>query len=156
MSGPSFDGRMAGDLGPLDALSAVALLELGRVVRSLRIDRRISQRTMAARCGLSQSTISRLESGKAPGLRIGWLARIIAGLDRPPEWPGERPWHVASDPPWAIKIQRFARYGALAKRLAELEATPPKRPHPSRRLRVAEGGPRCAGPASGRRRPRSG
>jgi transcriptional regulator with XRE-family HTH domain len=45
------------------------------------MERGLSQRRLAHRCGLSQSTISRLESGKAAGVRVAWIARLLAGLD---------------------------------------------------------------------------
>ena len=54
---------------------------LGMVLRELRGERGLSQRALADRCGLSQSTISRLEAGKADGVRIAWVARLLAGLD---------------------------------------------------------------------------
>jgi transcriptional regulator with XRE-family HTH domain len=36
---------------------------------------------LARRCGLSQSSISRLEAGKAPTVRVARLARILVALE---------------------------------------------------------------------------
>jgi ribosome-binding protein aMBF1 (putative translation factor) len=44
----------------LDPLSEAALREFGNILRTLRAQRGLSQRALAARCGLSQSTICRL------------------------------------------------------------------------------------------------
>jgi transcriptional regulator with XRE-family HTH domain len=48
----------------------------------------ISQRALAARSGLSQSTISRLESGRSPGTRakrLGVLFLALGGVEILPE-----------------------------------------------------------------------
>jgi transcriptional regulator with XRE-family HTH domain len=72
---------MSHPIGELDGPTREALTVLGQVLRELRIERGLSQRALAGRCGLSQSTISRLEAGKAVGVRAAWLARLLAGLD---------------------------------------------------------------------------
>lgn len=72
---------MAHDIGRIDPETAEALRVLGGVLRELRASRGLSQRALAGRCGLSQSTISRLECGLAPGVRVAWVARLLAGLD---------------------------------------------------------------------------
>ena len=72
---------MSHAIGPLDGPTREALVVLGGVLRELRSERGLSQRALAGRCGLSQSTISRLESGKAEGVRVAWIARLLAGLD---------------------------------------------------------------------------
>jgi transcriptional regulator with XRE-family HTH domain len=64
----------------LDPLREAALREFGNILRTLRAQRGLSQRALAARCGLSQSTICRLETGIARGVRIRVLARMLAGL----------------------------------------------------------------------------
>ena len=40
-----------------------------------------SQRTLEARSGVDQTSICRVENGKAPGMRVARLARIVAALD---------------------------------------------------------------------------
>lgn len=65
----------------MDPVTREALQVLGRVFRQLRSDRGLSQRGLAARSGLSQSTISRLECGLAEGMPAASIARLLAGLD---------------------------------------------------------------------------
>src|SRR5690349_9409937 len=72
---------MSHTIGRLDGPTREALVELGKVLRELRTERGLSQRALASRCGLSQPTISRLETGQAEGTRMAWLARLLAGLD---------------------------------------------------------------------------
>jgi transcriptional regulator with XRE-family HTH domain len=108
---------MPHSLGPIDEPTAEALRGLAAVVFELRRQRGLSQRALAARCGLSQSTISRLENGLAPGMRIGWLGRILAGLDLEVPWPGHEPWNAWTAPGWALLMERFSVRGRLAARL---------------------------------------
>ena len=68
-------------IGGVDPVTREALQVLGAVFRKLRAERGLSQRALAGRCGLSQSTISKLERGLAEGLRAAWIARLLAGLD---------------------------------------------------------------------------
>jgi transcriptional regulator with XRE-family HTH domain len=79
---------MSHSIGRIDEPTREALMVLGEVLRELRAERGLSQRALADRCGLSQSTISRLETGKAEGVRAAWIARLLAGLDT----------HVRRDP----------------------------------------------------------
>lgn len=72
---------MSHSIGRIDGPTREALVVLGEVLRELRAERGLSQRALADRCGLSQSTISRLETGKAEGVRAAWIARLLAGLD---------------------------------------------------------------------------
>ena len=58
-----------------------ALERLGAQLIRLRAEAGWSQRDLAARCGLDQSTISRIERGRAPGMRLASFARIIRALD---------------------------------------------------------------------------
>jgi transcriptional regulator with XRE-family HTH domain len=85
---------MSHTLGGLDPGTIAALEELGAGIRYLRQQQLLTQRVLAERCGLSQSTISRLENGLAPGVRVAWLARLFAALERDPGWAGNRPWDV--------------------------------------------------------------
>lgn len=72
---------MAHTIGRVDPVTREALEVLGAVFRQLRAERGLSQRALAGRCGLSQPTISKLERGRAEGLRAAWIARLLAGLD---------------------------------------------------------------------------
>jgi len=112
---------MPHSLGPIDEPTEDALRTLGAVVYELRRQHGLTQRALAARCGLSQSTISRLENGLASGLRIGWFARLLAGLDQDIPWPGHEPWNAPTIPGWALLMERFSVRGRLAERL-KLEA----------------------------------
>jgi HTH-type transcriptional regulator/antitoxin HipB len=58
-----------------------ALVQIGAAIRAARRQIPWSQHMLARRSGLSQSTISRLEAGKAPTVRIARLARILIALD---------------------------------------------------------------------------
>jgi transcriptional regulator with XRE-family HTH domain len=71
-----------------------ALAQIGSAMRTARRRLAWSQRRLAWRCGVSQSTISRLEAGKAPTTHLVRLARILIALDaelfinlRPPRLP---------------------------------------------------------------------
>jgi transcriptional regulator with XRE-family HTH domain len=93
-----------------DAPTREALVALGSVFIELRRTRGLSQRKLAARSGLSQSTISRLETGKAPWLSAVWIARVLAGLDLEPGILGFRGGLTkSSEPGWATLMRRFDR-----------------------------------------------
>jgi transcriptional regulator with XRE-family HTH domain len=127
---------MSHSLGPIDEPTAEALRILGRILYELRRQRGLSQRALAARCGLSQSTISRLENGLAPGVRVAWVARLLAGLDLDVPAPGQEPWNAWTTPGWALLMDRFASRGRLATRLALEAQRIPERPkggHPYRK-----------------------
>jgi transcriptional regulator with XRE-family HTH domain len=108
---------MSHTLGGLDPGTTAALEELGAGIRYLRHQQLLTQRVLAERCGLSQSTISRLERGLAPGLRVAWLARLFAGLERDPGWPGNRPWEVQTTPSWILLMERFSERGSFGRRM---------------------------------------
>lgn len=57
--------------------------ELGEKVRNLRIARRLPQRSLAQTLGVSQATISRLESGKE-GLSVDQLLQVCRLFNVPP------------------------------------------------------------------------
>jgi transcriptional regulator with XRE-family HTH domain len=127
---------MPHSFGPIDEPTAEALRVLGRILYELRRQRGLSQRALAARCGLSQATISRLENGLAPGVRIAWIARLLAGLDLDVPWPGHEPWNAWTAPGWVLLMEQFSLRGRLAGRLeAGVERVPerPKGGHPYRR-----------------------
>ena len=58
-----------------------AVRRLGRGLRRARARRGLSQAAVAARCGISQSTISRLENGITAARSIRWLARLFDSID---------------------------------------------------------------------------
>ena len=126
---------MSHSLGPIDEPTAEALRVLGRILYELRRQRGLSQRALAARCGLSQATISRLENGLAPGVRIAWIARLLAGLDSDVPSPGHEPWNAWTAPGWALLMDRFTSRGRLATRLALKAQRVPERPKGGHRYR---------------------
>jgi transcriptional regulator with XRE-family HTH domain len=119
---------MSHSLGPIDEPTAEALRGLGDVLHRVRGERGMSQRALAGRCGLSQSTISRLENGLAPGVRVAWVARLLAGLDLDPPAPGHEPWNGWTTPGWVLLMERFSHRGRLAARLALEAQRVPERP----------------------------
>jgi transcriptional regulator with XRE-family HTH domain len=64
----------------LEPGAARALVGIGRTVREARHAGGMTQRDLQDLSGVHQSMISRLENGRAPGMRIVALARIMAGL----------------------------------------------------------------------------
>ena len=101
---------MAYRLEDQDPPTRAALVALGAVVYELRRSRGLTQRKWAQRSGLSQSSISRLENGKAPWLSAVWIARLLAGLDLEPGILGLReratPSEVAG---WRVLMDQFHR-----------------------------------------------
>jgi transcriptional regulator with XRE-family HTH domain len=57
-----------------------AQVALGRAIQRARLSQLLSQEALEARSDIDQSTISRLERGLAPGLRLDRLAQVLAGL----------------------------------------------------------------------------
>jgi transcriptional regulator with XRE-family HTH domain len=82
---------------------AVAVLRsLGSELRRARYARGFSQAALAGHAAVSQSTVSMLERGLAPGLRISRYALMIAVLGRAPERPLRlRDRSDDLGPPWA-------------------------------------------------------
>lgn len=144
----------------IDPLTASAMRELGTVLRILRTSRGLTQRELAMRSGVSQSTISRLENGLAPGVRVFALARVLGGLERQGAF-DRAAWEAATPPGWRVMLEAFSTKGAfattwrgerervarqraelLAPRRSNLEAIRP-RARPSRRARRSTGSPSC-------------
>jgi DNA-binding Xre family transcriptional regulator len=65
---------------PHDRRVIGAQVALGRAIQRARVSELLSQEGLEARSSIDQSTISRLERGQAPGLRLDRLAQILAGL----------------------------------------------------------------------------
>ena len=57
-----------------------AQVALGQAIQRARMSQLLSQEALEARSEIDQSTISRLERGLAPGLRLDRLAQVLAGL----------------------------------------------------------------------------
>ena len=68
--------------GAIDDWTIAALREFGDMIRELRRSHGWTQRALARRCGVSQSTISRLEAGLAPGMGVVWVARLLAAMQK--------------------------------------------------------------------------
>ena len=58
-----------------------ARLALGRGLRRTRLQSGLSQEALGSMAGLSQSAISRIETGTVNGLRYSTLVRILVALD---------------------------------------------------------------------------
>jgi len=67
--------------------AVVVLRYLGAELRRARYARGFSQAALAGHAAVSQSTVSMLERGLAPGLRISRYALMIEVLRRAPERP---------------------------------------------------------------------
>ena len=103
-----FNARMAYRLEHQDEATREALIALGSVFLELRRSRGLTQRQLAGRCGLSQSSISRLETGKAPSLSAIWIARMLACLDIAPGILGFTSKIVEDpEPSWRRLMARF-------------------------------------------------
>jgi transcriptional regulator with XRE-family HTH domain len=91
-----------------------ALREIGREVRQLRPEWGRSQRAVERVTGIDQTTISRLENGLAPTLRLERLARIRAASRG---WVGESrarfvPAEIPADE-WMSEIPAMVEEGGL-------------------------------------------
>jgi transcriptional regulator with XRE-family HTH domain len=64
-----------------EALVRRGKVAIGAAVRSGRMSLMASQRALAERAGISQSVISRLETGHLNGIRWQTLARVVGLLD---------------------------------------------------------------------------
>ena len=53
---------------------------IGITLRSYRAEHNLSQQELGARCGLSHSAISRIESGDRTELKVGTLLKLSGGL----------------------------------------------------------------------------
>jgi transcriptional regulator with XRE-family HTH domain len=99
---------MAYRLEDQDAPTREALAALGSAMLEIRKARGLTQRQLSSRSGLAQSTISRLETGKAPWLAAVWIARLLAALDLEPGLMGFGATAVKSSVPgWVILMRRF-------------------------------------------------
>src|SRR5262245_53872777 len=56
-------------------------IRFGRAVRVLRLRRRLTQAALGARCGMSRSQLSRIETGRVERIRVGDLQRLAVALD---------------------------------------------------------------------------
>jgi phage repressor protein C with HTH and peptisase S24 domain len=91
----------------VDPSSPDALKRIGSGIAAARRAHGLSQLPLERLSGVDQTTISRLEYGLAPGIRLERLARIAAALrrvrparrDPPAEAEPSRPTHGAMDGP---------------------------------------------------------
>jgi transcriptional regulator with XRE-family HTH domain len=76
------------------AAERAGLQVIAHAVKRGRLNSGLSQRQLAYRVGLNQSTISRLESGRLRNMRMVTLARVIGVVRMPDAYllmPGEPP-----------------------------------------------------------------
>ena len=64
----------------IDASVRVGLLFIGALVREARVRRNLTQRQLAWASTLTQSTISKLETGSLRGMRLRTLAAVLGVL----------------------------------------------------------------------------
>ena len=87
----------------VDEAVRVGLIVIGQIARAARLQRGLTQRQLAWRTGLSQSTISKLETGRLRGMRLHTLAAIIGVLRSNPNGVASPGWrsttHRADEPP---------------------------------------------------------
>ena len=76
-----------------DNAPRIGLMVIAFSVRERRLLCRLSQEQLAFRAGLNLSTVSRLENGRLPTMRIATLARIVGVLELGPRFlfPGDPP-----------------------------------------------------------------
>ena len=69
------------------------LMVIAFAVRARRLKYKLSQRQLGWRTGVGPSTISRLENGRLPTMKVGTLARIVFVLELGPRFlfPGDPP-----------------------------------------------------------------
>jgi transcriptional regulator with XRE-family HTH domain len=95
---------------PVDDLTRAVLEQLGRQVRAARHHAGLSQRQVEAMTGIDQTTIVRIEQGKATGMPLRRFARLLYAINagvatrRPPflvgmAVPGSSEW-VNDGPAW--------------------------------------------------------
>jgi transcriptional regulator with XRE-family HTH domain len=99
---------------PVDDRTADALAALGRQVLGARRHAALSQRDVEAVTGIDQTTVVRIEHGKATGLPLRRFAILLAALDagvatrRPPvalglATPGGNEW-INDGPAWDMAV----------------------------------------------------
>jgi transcriptional regulator with XRE-family HTH domain len=82
-----------------DSAFALGMAIIGGGIRTGRHRARLTQQQLGWLVGVSQSAISRLETGTIQGLRLRTLARIVAELETRseyafPDGPPPRPWEL--------------------------------------------------------------
>ena len=68
-------------------------------IRAARTQANMSQAQLAKLCGISQASLSELESGKSKSLKGNTLLRLARALGQPPEWFSEGSAFVESPSP---------------------------------------------------------
>lgn len=97
----------------VESAVSVGLRVIGEIVRDARLRRNLTQRQLAWQAGFTQSTISRLETGRLRGMRLRTLAAIIGVLRMNPKGRSSASWydrtHVYREPP--LPNRRLPRQG---------------------------------------------
>jgi len=99
---------------PVDAATEDALIELGRHVLGARRHAGLSQRQVEAMTGIDQTTVVRIEHGRATGLPLARFALLLRVLDagvatrRPPvalglPTPASNAW-INDGPAWDLAV----------------------------------------------------
>jgi DNA-binding Xre family transcriptional regulator len=86
-----------------DSSFALGMAIIGSGIRTGRHRARLTQQQLGWLVGVSQSAISRLETGTIQGLRLRTLARIVAELESRsgyafPDGPPPMPWELQRTP----------------------------------------------------------
>jgi transcriptional regulator with XRE-family HTH domain len=68
---------------PLPTTSQIGVEAIGIIVKNARVGCGLSQRQLGMLCGMNQSTISRLETGRLRHLRFQRLATVLGVLYDP-------------------------------------------------------------------------
>jgi transcriptional regulator with XRE-family HTH domain len=76
----------------VDSAVSVGLRLIGDLVREARLRRNLTQRQLAWSALLTQSTISRLETGRLQGIRLRTLAAILGVLHMNPKGTASAGW----------------------------------------------------------------
>ena len=79
----------------VDSAVRVGLRVIGDIVRDARLRRNLTQRQLAWQALLTQSTISRLETGHLRGMRLRTLAAIIGVLRMNPKGRMSASWQAS-------------------------------------------------------------
>ena len=92
-------------VGPDDDATALGVVVIGAGIRTGRHAMGLTQQQLAWRVGLSQTAISRLETGTLSGIRYRTLARIVGVLEEGPvyRFPGGPSTLPGGRDPWTAK-----------------------------------------------------
>ena len=126
--GISFRGRRRYRRAP--GARPTSLEKIGRAVLRLRLWRQLSQKTLEERSGVDQTTISRLERGRHPGINMKVLVRVLDALNVG-EIAFEHPELVTEQTP--LEVMLHGDFWARACREADRRLDWPEEPAPGDR-----------------------